>query len=129
MRTIKFSCMWTDGKSWMDLRYTLDQMCNGEHWDAMSDQPLLKKFAHQETRQFTGLQDNNGVEIYEGDLLGSSNFIWQVKWQDNGGFVGVIKGNPTYSVHVVIRKRKMAGCPIEVIGNIHATPELIEAAK
>jgi uncharacterized phage protein (TIGR01671 family) len=69
MRELKFSCMWSDGKSWMDLRYTLDEMCNGKHWDDLSDQPMLKKFVHKHTRQYTGLKDVNGVEIYEGDIL------------------------------------------------------------
>ena len=69
MRELKFSCMWSDGKSWMDLRYTLDEMCNGKHWDDLSDQPMLKKFVHKHTRQYTGKEDFNGVELYQGDIV------------------------------------------------------------
>ncbi len=73
MRELKFSCMWSDGKTWMDLRYTFDEMCNGKHWDDFSDQPMLKKFVHKHTRQYTGLKDQNGVEIYIGDICEFEN--------------------------------------------------------
>lgn len=74
-----------------------------------------------ELMQSTGLKDNNGVEIYEGDIIKNSyDEIYTVKWFDasfyleekyNGGF-------DYFELHFGDNK--------EVIGNIYENPELLE---
>lgn len=85
--------------------------------------------------QSTGLKDKNGVEIFEGDILnfievtneGLKEYVTDVKWEDcsfvvkSGGkdydtFLAAWAGNPatTYPLFET-----------EVIGNIHANPELL----
>ena len=126
MRDIKFSVMWHDGKSWMDLRYSLDQMCNGEHWDDMSDQPLLRKFSHKETRQYTGIKDINGIEIYEGDIVRQEKNCMFADGKHNKKVVFLfdqfLSGSCSLYSAVVSFDAK-------VIGNIHQNPELLEGAE
>ena len=67
--------------------------------------------------QYTGLNDKNGKEIYEGDILeysGDSKVYEKIKvveWIDKSAFIGfLIARNIEY----------------EIIGNIYANPELLE---
>ena len=79
--------------------------------------------------QFTGLLDRNGVEIYEGDILGPklyrgiTDYNFQVIFKD-GSFKlsGKLSGFKTL-IESLSYARKV-GNDYEVIGNIYENPEL-----
>jgi len=75
--------------------------------------------------QYTGLKDRNGKEIYEGDIVRWS--IWpedseETKVIDTVGFSnGCFRSNKRYQLLCLIEPHR----GVEVIGNIHENPELL----
>lgn len=92
---------------------------------------VVKSLTNEKVEQFTGLQDKNGKDIYEGDILDFEPYewnrgsmkhesewefpMWEVAWDEKDGAWNT--GGGTTSECSVYKSIK---------GNIHETPELIE---
>ena len=68
-------------------------------------------------RQYTGLEDKNGVEIYEGDFISCQNKIGQVKYEES---MFVVDFERTKGHLFTISDK------CEIIGNIYENPELLK---
>ncbi|MCK9282290.1 MAG: YopX family protein [Melioribacteraceae bacterium] len=81
--------------------------------------------------QFTGLNDKNGMSIYEGHIL-SEKWKCEVYQNDEGTFMVKFHTNPDWNSPMSLKKylydREIAGTSDRdniIIGNIHENPELL----
>ncbi|MEN2346497.1 YopX family protein [Lentilactobacillus parabuchneri] len=108
-----------------------------ESWDSLLNYSMSDIFQLDNPddvlEQFTGLKDRNGKDIYEGDILAwHSNIYRKHDWVGlvlyRGAGFAVQESDKSYSSPEWLdcACRKDANI-IEVIGNIHENPELLEA--
>lgn len=122
MRTIKFRGKRLDNGEWV-IGYLVKMW---REWHILNSDNVNTAYPVDPATvgQFTGLKDNNGREIYEGDVI---------KWNDKYPPKVILwfacqfdVGNDSCSMPLLALKDK---CPIEIIGNIHDNPELLKGGE
>ena len=127
MLEIKFRA-WNEVEGFLDTAWSIDfehrLVCHRAHNQSDLDDCVLM--------QYTGLQDKNGREIYEGDII-ALEVIKGVKIKvpvkfENGSFnIHEIPGGYGFSdTAYPLGKLFLRDFGIEAIGNIYENPELLE---
>ena len=132
MRPIKFRGKWvgdmvagTTADKW---EYGCLAFGEGHYYILSPSNPAAGRFSKKRVSpetigQYTGLKDKDGVEIYEGDVLGGLLGDGVVVWVAAEARFGISLGGEIHEVYF----NELTQNELEVIGNIHDSPELLEA--
>ncbi|MFB3901744.1 YopX family protein [Bacillus amyloliquefaciens] len=146
MREIKFRGMGINGEWYYGNLSIIKQRIKsmgidlGSYISNKAGVPFAYSVRPETVGQFTGLKDKNGREIYDGDIVrnhrDNSNELLEVLWQEEvaehaSDGIYWTKEVPGFRFKRIKRGLTtvfVAHVDLEVIGNIHQNPELLEAS-
>ena len=128
-REIKFRAKFIYHNEWLygDLRHFQGNNVLICEYEGLGGYPVKP----ETVGQFTGLLDNNGKEIYEGDIIQSFDSNGKpirhiVEYErTEAKFVVILAERPKYDFGGDISQRWIKEFEKEVIGNIYDNPELL----
>ena len=137
MREILFRGKQIYNSKWVEGCYAPTNGMNPHHgWIIPPNGFNWQPVANETIGQFTGLTDKNGKKIFEGDIVRGRHWTsyndknpedfhpWRVDWSEKSGLITFVD-SPTTKARLSIHDFADFG-EVEVIGNIHDNPELLE---
>jgi len=120
-----------------DSKCDFSMVSNGTGFGVVYDYETWIKDSEYEIMQFTGLLDNNKKEIFEDDIClwhtteSDFNPIWPIKWKDKisafcHGNMPIVNLFQSGFYQPSLGREPWAGEGLEIIGNVHENPELLE---
>ena len=126
MREILFHGKRTDNGEWVEGSSSTEYLkeCGGVMISPRAD--TCYRVDPETVGQYTGLKDKNGVRIFEGDIVRYGDTIHQVVFEQRNttAYFGLVYSKIETMPFGHYQDLKQ----IEVIGNIHDNPELLETA-
>lgn len=123
MREILFRGKLADNGEWVE-GDVLQARYHSEHieYQIMPTTPVSSAYPviPETVGQFTGLTDKNRKKIFEGDIIEYDEEIGKIKYSDYDAAFDIIFDTWNTNFSVTDERR------IEIIGNIHDNPELME---
>ena len=113
MRDIKFRAWDKQAKSWRFNSKTINDLCSGD----VNNHAM---WINLELMQYTGLEDKNGKEIYEGDIVEEPGNRYEVVYHADGFYM-----RNMYEPDNMLIQLRHGYLHCEVIGNIHENKELL----
>ena len=104
-----------DGKIFISKVSSIDWMHDEVYFELGAD--VAQTIEESNLIQYTGLKDKNGVKIFEGDIC-------NIKSRGKQSNQGYVKYDEKYGQYVFMVKT--FGKNIEILGNIHENPELLD---
>lgn len=91
----------------------------GQVIDSVSQSKSREHLSKCILMQCTGLKDKNGRLIYEGDIVLNGLHNNLIEWYKGGFWINGFVNGAKWNIHIIHDS-------LEVIGNIHENPELLE---
>lgn len=132
MREILFRGKRKDNSEWVYGCLLIDESKDDERKYKIQPKLDVQLFAYpvipETIGQYTGLQDKNGVKIFEGDVVQEDDVIHEKEIQAKGniGIVKFVKGCWIVEFNNLWDFLQTNCSTITIIGNIHDNPELLK---